>query len=144
MKICIEALVVLCIIIGSASLAKTRWNAANLLDQSTTNDFDTTTNFRDKITFDIYKLDEYGLYGATDGKRALAYEFCIPDNMQHRAEVMKIDPTVTFYGESPGRIGCKEHESLCIGSTHQKDFRGILQRLAELPYVQRIDESFSE
>ena len=30
-----------------------------------------------KITFDISKLDEYGLYGPPGGKRALSYEFCI-------------------------------------------------------------------
>jgi hypothetical protein len=97
-----------------------------------------------KITFDVSELDESGLYGPPDGKRALSYEFCIPDTVQHRTEVKRIDPTVKFFAESPGRIGCKENENLCIGSTHQKDFRGVLQRLAELTYVQRIDESFFE
>ena len=42
------------------------------------------------------------------------------------------------------RFGCGESESLCIGSTHQKEFRIVLQKLAELIYVQRIDESFFE
>ncbi len=79
-----------------------------------------------------------------DGKRALSYEFCIPDTVQNRTEVKRIDPTVKFFAESPGRIGCGESESLCIGSTHQKDFRRVLQRLAELTYMQRIDESFFE
>jgi hypothetical protein len=97
-----------------------------------------------KITFDLSSLDESGLYGPTDGKRALSYEFCIPDTVQNRAEVNRIDPTVKFFAQSPGRIGCGESENLCIGSTHQKDFRGVLQRLAELTYVQRIDESFFE
>jgi hypothetical protein len=97
-----------------------------------------------KITFDIAKLDESGLYGPPDGKRALSYEFCVPDTVQHRTEVKRIDPTVKFFAESPGRIGCGESENLCIGSTHQKDFRGVLQRLTELTYVQRIDESFFE
>jgi len=97
-----------------------------------------------KITFDLSRLDDDGLFGATDAKRALAYEFCIPDTVQNRTEVKRIDPTVKFFAESPGRIGCREYENLCIGSTHQKDFRGVLQRLAELTYVQRIDESFFE
>jgi hypothetical protein len=97
-----------------------------------------------KVTFDFSRLDDDGLYGAADGKRALSYEFCIPDTEQNRTEVKRIDPTVKFFAESPGRIGCKEHENLCIGSTHQKDFRGVLQRLVELTYVQRIDESFFE
>ncbi len=97
-----------------------------------------------KITFDISKLDESGLYGPLDGKRALSYEFCIPDTVQNRTEVKRIDPTVKFFTESPGRIGCSKHESLCIGSTHQKGFRRVLKRLAGLTYVQRIDESFFE
>ena len=140
----IGILAVLCITIGNVSMAKVGGNAANLLGQSTTEDVDTTTNFRCKITFDISKLDEYGLYGPKDGKRALAYEFCIPENLHNRAEVMRIDSTVKFYGDSQGRIGCKEHENLCIGSTNQKNFKGVLQRLAELTYVRRIDESFFE
>ena len=106
--------------------------------------FDSPTSFSQKITFDISKLDESGLYGPPGGKRALSYEFCIPDMVQNRTEVKRIDPTVKFFAESPGRIGCGESENLCIGSTHQKDFRGVLQRLAELTYVQRIDESFFE
>ena len=97
-----------------------------------------------KITFDLTHLDDDGLYGAADGKRALSYEFCIPDTVGNRTEVKRIDPTVKFFAQSPGRIGCKEHENLCFGSTHQKDFRRVLQRLAELMYVQRIDESFFE
>ncbi len=82
--------------------------------------------------------------GHRGGKRALSYEFCIPDTRQNRTEVKHIDPSLKFFAESPGRIGCWKHESLCIGSTHQKDFKGVLQRLTELPYVQRIDESFYE
>ncbi len=97
-----------------------------------------------KVTFDFTRLDDDGLYGAADAKRALSYEFCIPDTVQHRTEVKRIDPTVKLFAQSPGRIGCSKSESLCIGSTHQKDFRGVLQRLAELTYVQRIDESFFE
>jgi hypothetical protein len=106
--------------------------------------FDSPMSFRQKITFDLSRLDDEGLYGAADAKRALSYEFCIPNTVQNRAEVERIDTTVKFFAESPGRIGCGKHESLCIGSTHQKDFRRILQKLAELPYVQRIDQSFFE
>ncbi len=97
-----------------------------------------------KITFDLTRLDDDGLYGAADAKRALAYEFCIPDTVQNRTEVKRLDPTVKFFSGSPGRIGCGEYENLCVGSTHQKDFRVVLQRLAELTYVHRIDESFFE
>ena len=107
-------------------------------------DIESAVRFRQKITFDISILDEDGLYGPPDGKRALAYEFCIPDTVRNRTEVEWIDPTITFFAESPGRIGCGKDESLCIGTTHQQDFEKILRRLAELIYVQRIDQCFFE
>ncbi len=106
--------------------------------------FDSPISLSQKITFDLSRLDDDGLYGSADAKRALPYEFCIPDTVQNRTEVKRIDPTVTFFAESPGRIGCGTYENLCIGSTHQKDFRRVLKGLAALPYVQRIDESFFE
>lgn len=94
-----------------------------------------------KITFDLSKLDEQGLYGPPGGKRALSYEFCIPGTAENKTKVEKIDPAVTFISQSPGRIGCGDNEFLCIGSTHQKDFAKVLQQLAELPYVEHIDQS---
>ena len=108
--------------------------------------FDAETPIRagQKITFDMSTLDEDGLFGPPGGKRALAYEFCIPDTVRNRTEVERIDSTVEFFAESPGRIGCGKDESLCIGTTHQQDFATILRRLAELTYVQRIDQSFFE
>lgn len=102
------------------------------------------TRINQKIRFDISELDEQGLFGPPGEKRALSYEFCIPDTVQNKAEVKQIDPTVTFFAESPGRIGCGRYESLCIGSTHQEDFAIILQRLAGLSYIKRIDQSFFE
>lgn len=107
-------------------------------------DIESAIRFRQKITFDISTLDEEGLSGPPGGKRALSYEFCIPDSAESRTEVEGIDPSVTFLSESPGRIGCGEKELLCIGSTHQKNFATVLQLLAELWYVQRIDQSFFE
>jgi hypothetical protein len=97
-----------------------------------------------KITFDLSNLDEAGLLGSPSGRRALSYEFCIPDTQKSRIEVKRIDPTVRFFTASPGRIGCGDHEILCIGSTHQQDFAGVLRRLASRTYVKRIDESFFE
>jgi len=38
-----------------------------------------------------------------------------------------LNATVKFFAQSPGRIGCGKDENLCIGSTHQKDFRRVLQ-----------------
>jgi hypothetical protein len=97
-----------------------------------------------KITFDLGSLDQEGLYGLTDGKRALSYEFCIPDSEAHRLEVTRIDPTLRCAAGSPGRIGCRPGTCLCLGSTHQKDFKEVLHHLAELPFVVRIDQSVYE
>jgi hypothetical protein len=99
---------------------------------------------RRKITIDLSGLDRDGLYGPPGGKRALSYEFCIPDSVQNRSEVKRIDPTVVLYSGSPGRIGCSTKEVLCIGSTHQPNFTGVLHNLTNLPYVKRIDESVFE
>ena len=68
------------------------------------------------IELDLTQLDAEGLRGPADGKVALSYEFKIPDTPEHRAEVSAIDPTVTFMGQSPGRIGAGEGECLsCRG-----------------------------
>ena len=97
-----------------------------------------------KITFSLEKLDGSGLYGPPDGLRALHYEFCIPGDPQHEAEVRQIDPTIQISKTSPGRVGCTEGEYLCVGHTHQPDFRMVLNKLANLPYVKRIDQAFFE
>ena len=97
-----------------------------------------------KITFDLTSLDDEGLYGTANGKRALSYEFCIPDRERYKSKVKHIDLTLQCMSESPGRIGCGTYENLCIGSTHQKNFRDVLRGLTELPYITRIDQSFFE
>lgn len=97
-----------------------------------------------KITFDVNNINKDGLYGPPDGLRALDYEFCIPATDAAEAEVKQIDPTVKFHKNSPGRAGCSEEEYLCIGTTHQKDFRSVLAKLAALDYIRQIDQSFYE
>ena len=97
-----------------------------------------------KITFELAGLDADGLRGPPDGRRSLSYEFCIPNTPERIAEVGSIDPTVQFMPASRGRIGCGRTQCLCIGSTHQKGFRHVLERLAALPYIERIDECFFE
>lgn len=98
----------------------------------------------DKVAFDLDRLDENGLVGPADGKRALAYEFCIPPSEECKELVSSIDPTVEIMCGSPGRIGCYPDECLCIGSTHQENFRDVLRKIAELPYVEKIDETVFE
>jgi hypothetical protein len=105
---------------------------------------DSAESVRHKIGFDISALDNEGLVGQQGGKRSLSYELCIPDRVENRVEVERIDPTVSFFPESPGCIGCASQEILCIGSTHQRDFGTVLQQLAELPHVQHIQQTVFE
>ena len=97
-----------------------------------------------KIEIDVTHLDADGLRGPPDGKVAVAYEFSIPNTDACREQVKSIDRTVQFMPGSRGRIGANVQECLCIGSTHQKHFREVLQALAQLPYVDRIIECHFE
>ena len=90
-----------------------------------------------KVEIDLSKIDADGLRGAAGGKVAVSYEFCIPKTEECRARVAAIDSTVSF-SSSPGRIGAGKDEFLCIGMTHQRNYRDVLFSLAELPYVKRI------
>ena len=96
------------------------------------------------IRFDLSRLNDNGLYGPPNGLRALDYEFCIPSGEPYVKEVTAIDPSASFHSRSRGRIGCTEDQDLVIGNTHQTGFREILGKLAALPYVTRIDQSFFE
>lgn len=99
---------------------------------------------RDKIQFDLARLDARGLQGPPGGKRSLSYEFCTPNTPEARAEVTATDPSVHFSCNSPGRIGCGPGECLSLGDSYQQDHRQRLLALAALPYIRRIEESFFE
>ena len=90
-----------------------------------------------KVELDLAALDVDGLRGPPGGKVSVSYEFCIPDTAECMAEVKAIDQTVQFMPGSPGRIGAGKNECLCIGYT-RRDYRVVLNRLAELPYIRRI------
>ncbi len=96
-----------------------------------------------KIRFDSSHLSEQGLMGQPGGWRSLSYEFCIPATPQAVADIRAIDPTLS-YSRSPGRIGCRQNQYLVIGHTHHPHWRKRLTRLANLPYVERIDPFFGE
>ncbi len=96
-----------------------------------------------KIGFDLDTLDADGLYGDEGGKRALSYEFCIPDDPAALDEVRSIDPTAEAQ-TSPGRIGCGEDQLLVIGSTHQRGWREVLAELAARPDIERIEQAWFE
>ena len=105
---------------------------------------DSNNDMSPKIEFDVSILDPDGLYGPAGGLRSLGYEFCIPADEKNVAEIHTIDSTIKVYKQSPGRIGCNKDEYLCMGETHNKAYQIILTELAQLPYVQRITQSFYE
>ncbi|MEJ2548730.1 MAG: hypothetical protein P8125_13120 [Gemmatimonadota bacterium] len=96
------------------------------------------------ISFELDRIGDDGLIGPPDGLRSVMYEFCIPADSASVAEVRAIDPSLELYPASPGRVTCSDEQILCIGSTHQDDWRTILERLAALDFVTRIDEAFWE
>ena len=96
------------------------------------------------IGFDLTLLDTDGLVGPTTGKRAVDYEYCIPDNADTKAEVAAIDATARIMVGSRGRVGCVQGQVLVLGTTHQPDFLEVLRRLADLSYVQRIEQAYFE
>jgi hypothetical protein len=97
-----------------------------------------------KITFDVSAISPEGLSGAAGGAVAVSYEFCVPANAEAMAEVQRIDRSARCAAGSRGRVPCRNDEALCIGSTHQEGWLRVLNALAALPYVTRIDRSFAE
>jgi hypothetical protein len=100
-------------------------------------------NGTDKITFDLSMISEAGLIGDATSLRAMNYEFCIPAQAKSLATVQKIDPSL-IYSRSPGRIGCQKDQYLCIGSTHQPQWREVLLQLAALSFVEKIAPFWGE
>ncbi|MDG2616473.1 hypothetical protein P7L53_09460 [Thermoleptolyngbya sichuanensis XZ-Cy5] len=97
-----------------------------------------------KISFDLSQVSQEGLVGPADGGRSLRYEFCIPRSAEHQAEVQALNPAIEFYPHSPGRIRCSAAQILCMGKTHSPNWRETLLNLAQLDYVERIDEFYGE
>lgn len=100
-------------------------------------------NILNKITFDISRISPEGLIGSDDNLRSLSYEFCIPKNPEYLTQIKDIDPKISF-SNSNGRIGCTENQYLGIGDTHKPNWREILMAIANLDYVERIDQFFGE
>jgi hypothetical protein len=94
-----------------------------------------------KIAFDISQIDKKGLIGPEDGKRLVAYEFCIPYDKQKHREVESIDKSIKFFHGSTGRAGCSNNEYLCIGEGASP---AILIQLAKLNYIRNIYPFYGE
>jgi hypothetical protein len=97
-----------------------------------------------KLGFDLDDVDDDGLIGPPGGKVAVSYELCVPRDQKLVDEVRSIDPSIAIHPDSHGRIGCGPLELLCLGSTHQRGFREVLERLCGLPYVRRIERTWFE
>ena len=96
-----------------------------------------------KINFDLNKFTEDGIEKMTGGGY-INYEFCIPGNDETLKEVMSIDSTVGAYKNSKGRSACLDKEWLCIGSSHQKNFKNVLWALTKISYIRKISQTFWE
>lgn len=96
-----------------------------------------------KLDFDPCIFDDDGLYGPPGKRRALSYEFCIPDSNSFLKQVSAIDPTILVMS-SPGRSACGSGDILCVGNSRQLNVTMTLNRLVSLPYVRRIRQSTVE
>lgn len=96
-----------------------------------------------KVSFDIRQISPEGLVGQSGSLRSFQYEFCLPDTQQARTEVQAIDPTVQL-SHSRGRIGCRPDQLLAIGSTHQANWKTVLEQLVQRSYIDRIDPFWGE
>jgi len=74
----------------------------------------------------------------------VSYEFCIPATEEAAAMVKAIDRTAEVQRGARGRIGCRADQFLCVGHTHQPDFRSVLVGLARLDYVAAIEPWYGE
>jgi hypothetical protein len=97
-----------------------------------------------EIQIDLSGVNAEGLRGPSNGLRAVHYEFCIPAGETYKSEVVRIDASAVFMPDSRGRIGCRAGEVLVVGNTHQPGYRQVLDRLASLPYIERIVEAHFE
>ncbi|MGK7939628.1 MAG: hypothetical protein AB4062_05650 [Crocosphaera sp.] len=98
----------------------------------------------DKINFDISLISRDGLIGPPDGLRSVSYEFCIPAINEAVKTIQTIDTQIDIYRQSPGRIGCRKNQYLCIAHTHNKQWKDILFSIAGLDYVEEIGRFFGE
>jgi hypothetical protein len=98
----------------------------------------------EKITFDISQISPEGLIGPPGGLRSLSYEFCIPAQDQFIEEVKSIDPNITIFPQSRGRIGCNSEQYLCLNDTHNPRWQEILFSLASLDFIEKIDRFYGE
>lgn len=96
-----------------------------------------------KIRFDPCILSADGEYGPPENRRAIKYEFCIPDVDSLRYHVAVIDTSVKFI-QSQGGTKCGSGRILCVGSTRHNDPGTVLRNLGSLSFIRRISVSVME
>jgi len=120
------------------------YGCISLIACSPKKEFSKSALMQQKIDIENFDtLNRDGLQGPPDGLRSVSYEFCIPTAKEHADEVRTIEPAIVIQKGGSGRIGCTKEQSLCIGHTDQH-FQKKLYQLAQLPYVERIQEAFFE
>ena len=104
------------------------------------------TNEVSKINFNLDNFTDDGAmkHPHKEDRGYISYEFCIPADDEHFKEVSSIDSTLALYKTSKGRSACSDKEWLCIGSSHQPNFKKVILALAKLSYIRKINETFWE
>jgi len=97
-----------------------------------------------KIRFPIDDIRPDGLRGPPDGLVSVAYEFCVPADAGVYRELLQVDPGLLIQPAASGRIGCLASQALVIGETGQAGWRGRLEALSRLDYVEEIRECHFE
>lgn len=98
-----------------------------------------------KITINLNDFNDEGYRKLPDGEMYTThYEFCIPANDSIFNYVSSVDKTLGVYKTSKGRSGCSDKEWLCIGNSRQAGFKDTIKKLAGLPYIRKISETFWE
>ena len=102
--------------------------------------------YSSKINFKLSNFTEDGMMMMPDKESSgyINYEFCIPARDEYFKEVSGIDTTLALYKTSKGRSKCSDKEWLCIGSSHQKNFKDVILALAKLSYIRQISQTFWE
>lgn len=123
---------------NTANMTGTRFDAYNIIELPETDPLK-------KITFDLNDFNNEG-YRKRIGEEmsTINYEFCIPASDSIFSYVSSIDKSLGVYKTSKGRSGCSDKEWLCIGSSRQAGFKDTIKKLAGLPYIRKISETFWE
>ena len=140
-KVLVKAFIKFGIIFGNENTANITGTRIDVYEITEIPDSDPV----EKITFELSEFTEEGLRERPKGEfSSINYEFCIPASDSIFSYVSSIDKSLGVYKTSKGRSGCSDKEWLCIGSSRQAGFKETIKKLANLPYIKKISETFWE